>query len=334
MVTSRDVARLAEVSQATVSRAMSKPSSVKPSTLERIRLAMRDLGYTPNAAAQAMKTGHTNTVGVVVADIKNPFYPEILDALTNTFYAAGKRVIVWNSDGYHDKNALEALAQGTIEGLVFTTIFEKSAELTESIKAGFPIVMVNRYVDGLSTDQVRSQNTEGGSLVADYFLDHGKSRIACIFGPVKTTTSSERLRGFLDRLATRGVQVEPEYLVQGEFSHQSGLESMRHLLDLPEPPDAVFCGNDVMAFGALDLAKRQGIAVPGKVWVVGFDDVEMSSWDSFRLTTVRQDSQAMAREAARLLLKRIEDPSRPREDICFPCALVIRESTAGSSAQQ
>jgi LacI family transcriptional regulator len=327
MTTSRDVARLAGVSQATVSRAMSSPLSVKPVNLERILEAMRELRYVPHAAAQAMKTGQTNAVGVVVADIKNPFYPEILDALTKYFYGMGKRVIVWNSDGFNDKNALEALGQGTIDGLIFTTINEKSPELEQAIAAGYPIVMVNRYVAGLGTDQVRSQNAEGAGLVADYFLSNGRKRIACILGPGHVSTSSERERGFIDRLAKRGYAVDPEHIRRSAFGHQNGLQAMRGLMALENPPDAVFCANDLMAFGALDAAKRDGISVPDDVWVVGFDDIEMSGWDSFSLTTVRQDSQEMAREAARLLLRRIEDHSRHVEDICFPAALVVRGST-------
>lgn len=327
MATSRDVARLAGVSQATVSRAMSNPASIKPGNLDLIRAAMRELGYVPNAAAQAMKTGQAHAVGVVVADIKNPFYPEILDALTKYFDRMGKRVIVWNSDGLHDKNALEALGQGIIDGLVFTTIHEKTPELERAIAAGYPIVMVNRYVAGLKSDQVRSQNVEGAGLVADYFLDNGRKRIGCIFGPGHVSTASERERGFVGRLAKRGYEMDGRFMKRGVFSHQSGLQAMRELMALENPPDAVFCANDLMALGALDGARRDAIPIPADAWVVGFDDIEMSSWDSYSLTTVRQDSQEMARESARLLLQRMEDPTRPVEDICFPAALVIRGST-------
>ena len=291
---------------------------------------MDELGYVPNAAAQTMKTGRTNTVGVVVADITNPFYPEILDALTRSFDEAGKRVIIWNSDGLHNKTAIEALGQGIIDGLVFTTIAEDSAELRNAVSAGYPIVMVNRYVAGLGCDQVRSQNAQGAALVADHFLDHGRTRIACISGPQAVSTARERESGFVDRLAARGHALAPEYLKRGTFTHSSGVNSIAELLGLSEPPDTIFCGNDLVAFGVLDYLRRVGLHVPGDVWVVGYDDIEMAAWDSFRLSTVRQHSTDMAREAARLLLKRIEDPTRALEDICFPSALVLRE-TAGAA---
>ena len=306
---------------------MSNPSTVNPVTLARIRGAMDQLGYVLNAAARTMKTGHTNAIGLVVADIKNPFYPEIVDALTGYFYTMGKRVIVWNSDGHHDNDALEALAQGVIDGLVFTTIHEKSPELERAVSLGYPIVMVNRYVQGVHTDQVRSENIKGAGLVADYFLDNARASIGAIFGPGYASTAAERERGFVEGLKRRGSELDPNMIMRGSFGYESGRRAMQTLLDGGGHPDAVFCANDLMAFGALDGARESGVIVPEDLWVVGYDDVEMSRWESFGLTTVRQDSQEMARESARLLLQRIEDPNRPIEDIVFPADLIVRRST-------
>lgn len=288
---------------------------------------MDQLGYVPNAAARTMKTGQTNAVGLVVADIKNPFYPEIVDALTGYFSNMGKRVIVWNSDGHHDNNALEALGQGIIDGLVFTTIHERSPELDRALSLGYPIVMVNRYVQGVRTDQVRSENVKGAGLVADYFLDNARARVGAIFGPAYASTAAERERGFIEGLERRGFALDPEMTLRGSFSYESGLVAMRALLEREVRPDAVFCSNDLMAFGAMDGARQLGVRVPEDLWVVGYDDVEMSGWESFALTTVRQDSRQMARESARLLLQRIDDPGRPIEDIVFPADLVVRRST-------
>lgn len=330
MVTSRDVARLAGVSQATVSRAMLPDSNVKPATLRRIQQAMDELGYMPNAAAQAMRTGRTNTVGVVVADITNPYYPELVEELTHSFDLAGKRVIIWNSDDKHNQTALEALSQGIIDGLVFTTIVESSPALIRAIDSGHPIVMVNRHLPQVECDQVRSANAQGAALVADHFLDHGRTRIACITGPRNISTAQEREDGFIRRLAERGYVLEPQYLIRGAFSHESGFQSLRALLDSTNPPDAVFCVNDLVAYGALDYARSIGLQIPESMWIVGYDDIQMSSWQSFQLTTVRQRTREMASEAARLLLRRINDPNRPIEDVCFDSELILR-NTAGSA---
>lgn len=332
MVTSRDVARHAGVSQATVSRAMSPSGLISAKSREKVLASMVQLGYVPNAAARTMRTGLTNTIGVVVADLTNPFYPEILDALTAAFDEAGRRVIVWNSDGEHNKAAIEAINEGSIDGLVFTTAVGNSASLNAALDKRYPIVLINRTVEGLECDQVTSENIQGGASVADYFLRHERRRIAYIGGPEKVSTSRERERGFRERLEAEDGIADSAYIRRGEFTHQSGFELMRELLMLEDPPDAAFCSNDLIAFGALDCARRLKIRVPEELWIVGYDDIEMSSWDAFALSTVRQGSREMAREGARLLLERIEDPWRETRSVYFPGSLIIRE-TSGQEQQ-
>jgi LacI family transcriptional regulator len=327
MVTSRDVAKLAGVSQATVSRAMSSKENVRPATRAKVLAAMEELGYTRNAAATTMKTGLTDTIGVVVADIKNPFYPEILDSLTQVFDDAGKRVIVWNSDGLKNVAAIQAIKEGSIDGIVFTTIIEDFEPLKEALDQKYPIVLINRGDNNLVCDQVTSENIGGGGLVADYFLDQKRMRIAFIGGPEHVSTAREREEGFRRRLSERGRILDSVFLRRGEYTHRSGFALMRDLLDMKEQPDAVFCCNDVVAFGALDCARHYNVRIPEDMWIVGYDDVEMASWDSYSLSTVRQYSKQMVIEGARLLLQRIEDPSRPTESIRFPSSLILRKTS-------
>lgn len=327
MVTSRDVAKHAGVSQATVSRAMCGGSAVSANTRGKVLSSMKALGYVPNAAAQTMKTGTTNTIGVVVADLTNPFYPEVLDALTRAFDLAGLRVIVWNSDGERNDAALQAIREGSIDGLVFTTVVESSPELKAALAQRYPIVLINRTVDGLICDQVTSENAGGGALVANYFVTHGRSRIGYIGGPQRASTSRERERGFREGLCEAGQELRDRYVARGEYSHQSGFNAMRKLLELDEPPDAIFCSNDLIAFGAIDCARRKGVQIPQNVWIVGYDDVQMASWDSYSLSTVRQGSKAMAREGARLLLERLTDPTRPARNVHFPSSLIVRSTS-------
>lgn len=328
MVTSRDVAREAGVSQATVSRVMSSPERVLASTRDHVIETMSRLGYVPNAAAQTMKTGLTNTIGVVVDDIKNPFYPELLDALTEVFDEEGMRVIIWKSDGGKSQAALHAIRQGLIDGIVFTTILEDSEPLHAALETGHPIVLVNRVIAGINCDQVTSANTRGGEMVADYFLDAGRSHVGYIGGPARVSTSREREAGFRSRMDERHSPLDETYVRAGDYSYASGFESMRDLLLMAEPPDAVFCCNDLVAFGALDCARQNSATVATIPWVVGYDDVQMAAWAAYGLTTVRQDTRQMARTAARLLIERIKDPSRPIEFVEYPSTLVIRDSTA------
>ena len=170
MVTSRDVARLAGVSQATVSRMLTKPDLVAATTRARVSAAMEELGYVPHAGAQAMRTQRTNTIGVVVSDLANPFYSELLDEMTGALVSAGQRVLLWNTDhGYHD-NAIQALRERAVDGVIFTSVTSGSVEFAAAHAGGFPIVLVNRGIEDYDGDLVISDNDHCGSLVADYLV--------------------------------------------------------------------------------------------------------------------------------------------------------------------
>jgi LacI family transcriptional regulator len=314
---------------------MASKESVRPATRDKVLAAAEELGYTRNAAATTMKTGLTDTIGVVVADIKNPFYPEILDSLTRVFDDAGKRVIVWNAgDRLKNVAAIQAVKEGSIDGIVFTTIIENFEPLKVALDQKYPIVLINRGDDNLDCDQVVSENIGGGGLVADYFLDQKRLRIAFIGGPDHVSTAREREEGFRRRLHERGRNLDSVFLRRGEYTHRSGFDLMRDLLDMKEPPDAVFCCNDVIAFGAVDSARHYNVRIPEDMWIVGYDDVELASWGSYGLSTVRQDSKQMVLEGARLLLQRIEDPARPTETIRFPSSLILRKTSGPVCALQ
>lgn len=326
MVTSRDVAELAGVSQATVSRVMSSSTKLAPATKARVEAAMKTLGYVPHAGAQAMKTRRTNTIGVVVADLANPFYAEVLDELTRELDLAGFRVVIWNAGGGSHDDALKAIGEHAVDGVIFTTATEDSLELQAAVEKNSPIVLINRVVEGLDCDQVTSTNTAGGSDVADYLLANGKTRVAFIGGTENASTSRDRGRGFLGRMAEQGHAVPEHLRFHGGFSHDMSAQIMTSLLNRADRPQAVFCANDYMAFGALD-ALRSNRFLTQDCWIIGYDDVEMAAWDSFSLTTVRQPSREMARAGARLLLERIHSPELPPRRVNFNCDLIVRGST-------
>ena len=327
MVTSRDVARLAQVSQATVSRAMSSSSKISSATRARVEAAVETLGYVPHAGAQAMKTRRTNTIGVVVDDITNPFYPELLDELTRELDTAGYRVVIWNAGGSSHRDALSAIRERAVDGVIFTTATDDSMELQVALEKNSPLVLINRGVAGLDCDQVTSDNRAGGAVVAEYLIQHGKTRVAFIGGAENTSTSRDRSLGFLSRMSELGCPVPEHLRHQGEFSHDLSAQIMNKLLSSTDRPQAVFCANDYMAFGALDALRGKGLSAPDDCWVIGYDDVEMASWASFDLTTVRQPSRQMARVGARILLSHLHSPGLPPQHVEFPCELIIRGST-------
>ncbi|MGW8378225.1 LacI family DNA-binding transcriptional regulator [Streptomyces sp. ODS28] len=325
MVTSRDVARLAGVSQATVSRVLQGSSSVSEGTAERVRAAMQETGYRPHAAARTMRTSRTATVGVVVSDITNPFYPQLLEAVAESLERAGQRMVLWNAAGSGQEGALAAMQERTVDGLIFTAATD---ELPAGADAAGPVVLLHRGLENSPYDQVTTDNVQGGRLVADYLAGTGHRRIGYLAGPPRPSTSRDRERGFTDRLGEHGLPLDPRLTAYGGFDHGTARAAMRELLSLPEPPTAVFCANDLTALGALDAAVSLGRRVPEDVWVIGYDDIAMASWDSFALTTVRQPTVEMSRAAVRLLLERMENPQLPPRSETFPSELVVRGSSA------
>ncbi|MDV7090898.1 LacI family transcriptional regulator [Rhodococcus sp. IEGM 248] len=328
MATSRDVARIAGVSQATVSRALSN-GKVSAATRKKIMEAAASVGYVPNLGARAMKTGRVETIGVVVADLTNPFYPEILGALTEYLDKAGQKVTLWNSDGPGNDAALEAINAGSIDGIIFTTVTEASAPLRAALAKRSPVVLINRVVETLQCDQVASDNATGGSAIADYLLANGHTEIALIGGPPAASTARDRTRGFTQRLLESGAPLRADRIVEGtSFSHDYGYTATKTLLESPDRPTAIFCSNDLIAFGALDAARAVKVAVPEDLWIVGYDDIAMGAWPAFDLTTMHQPTRTMAEAGAEALLERIENPDAPYKTLTFRSHLVPRGSTA------
>jgi LacI family transcriptional regulator len=255
MTTSNDIARRAGVSQATVSRVLRNHQNVSAATRDRVLRVIDDLNYRPNGIARAMRTSRTDTIGVVVARLSNPLYPELLDMLNRALSDLGKRMVVWDSEGSGEEAASEAIRQSIVDGVLFTTATARSSVLYAAIRAGAPVVLINRTVEGLPCDQVSSDNAGGGALVAEYFVRNGRRRIAFISGDIEPSTIRERELGFMAMLKKLGSPLEPRLHLRAEFSHDSGRLAMRSLLETATP-DAVFCVNDVIAFGALDAARN------------------------------------------------------------------------------
>jgi LacI family transcriptional regulator len=330
-VTSRDIAAHAGVSQSTVSRALRDDPRVAPETAARVRESVARLGYMPNTAARSLITRRTNTIGVIVAGITNPFYPELLDVLHDEFSLSGYRTVLLNerTGGRSVDAALPQLQDRSVDGLVFVSATLGSPFPAHFQRKGIPVVLLNREIDADDLDRVVSDNVGGGRLAADALVDLGHRRVALLSGPRNTSTARDREGGFLARLRERGVEVDERMVRRGEYSHQSGYQGCLELLEAAPRPTAVFCANDVVAFGALDAARRLGVAVPDELSVIGYDDVEMAGWEAFRLTTVRQPLRAMSRRAGRLLIEPIEgDPDVPGRREVFPAGLVQRSTTS------
>lgn len=327
MVTSRDVASAAGVSQATVSRTLSGAAGVSEEIRARVIKAAEELGYELNFAARAMRLKRSGTIGVVVDRVTNPFYPEVIESLSRTLDSLDLRMILWDSQGAGEKGAIQAIGQKMVDGLIFTTATSTSTALRTALDAGAPLVLVNRIVEGVRCDQVDSDNASVSSRVAHYFAVNGRVRAGLITGSPDASTAHDRRVGFVRGAAAHGVEIPSEFVMDGRFSHRGGYEALQRMFEHPDPPTAVFCSNDLSAFGALDAARAAGIAVPDDLWIVGYDDVDMASWEAFSLTTARQPVEEMVRVGVHLLLERIDSPRRPSTHQRFVSELVVRDST-------
>lgn len=333
-ITSRDIAREAGVSQPTVSRALRGDPRVAPATVALVEATAVRLGYVPDAAGRMLRTRRTGAVAIVVADIANPFYPQLVEALHEQLARAGYRSVLLNErTDETGRHGLAALTRGgVVDGAIVATA--TSDDRARELLAGesVPVVQVVREVEGAERDAIVADNRGGAALVAELLVGLGHRRIGRLAGPADASTTRERDAGLVAALERLGAPADPALRREGEYSHGAGYEGCRALLGLERPPTAIFCGNDVIALGALDAARSLGVSVPGELSLVGFDDITMAGWESFRLTTVRQPIAAMAAAAVRTLAGRIEggDEAPPQRQV-FATELIERATTAPCS---
>ncbi|MFW0795225.1 LacI family DNA-binding transcriptional regulator [Gordonia sp. CPCC 205515] len=327
-VTSRDVARLAGVSQPTVSRALRGDTRVAEATRLRVAEAADALGYVPSEAGRSLVTRMTRRIGIVVTDLTNPFYPQLVGPLHDELEKHGYRIMVF-AERTDSLTAVEHLVDGSVDGVVLLTTTLGSRLPSELTRRGVPFVCLNRESGSGLDDAAVVDNELGGKMAADHLVELGHRRIAGIFGPEDTSTGRDRELGFRFALAEAGIAIPVALTAHGPFDFDTGHAEMQRFLDMANPPTAVFCGNDVVAIGALNAAVGAGARVPGDVSIVGFDDIPMASWEAFRLTTVAYDLSDMAVSAARLLVRRLgaQADDQPQREVMVP-SLIVRGTTA------
>jgi LacI family transcriptional regulator len=328
-ISSRDVAVEAGVSQSTVSRVLNANANVSPETRQRVEAAIERLAYIPNAAARSLITHHTRLLGLVVSNITNGFYPEIIAAVTKLALEEGYTVVVGSAGERVASQAtyLRLLAEQRVDGVILTsTLLGEAREVTALAKAGLPIVLANRVRDELPVDSVGLDNVEAGHLATEHLLEHGRRRIAFVGGRLDATTSLDRYRGYRESLAAAGIAEIPALVSDGEFTWASGYERTRDLLKVAAI-DAIVAADDTIALGCMDALADVGLAVPGAVAVVGFDDIAAAGLRAVSLTTIGTSARQMGTEAATLLLDRIRrrEVGPPRRVVLAP-RLVVRHS--------
>lgn len=320
--TSYDVARAAGVSQSAVSRAFRPGGSIAPTTLARIRAAADALGYQPNAFAQGLITRRTQLVAVVISNLTNLHYPEVLAELTQRLSDRGVRVLLFALKSESEIDAvLDQIWRYRVDGAVVAARLS-DGQIADFERRGTALVLYNREAAGAAS--VACEFADGAALLVDGLVAFGARRFGVVAGPADSAVGEARVAGALARLAARGIAGTP--VERGDFGYATGRAAANRLL--AAPLDAIIAANDVMALGALDAARHDhGLTVPDDLAVVGFDGVAPAAWASYRLTTIRQPVGRMTAAAIDLLFARIEDPATRPEQRRFAGDLV-RGATA------
>jgi len=284
-----DVAHLAGVSQAAVSRTFTPGTSVSETTRTKVMAAAEELGYRPNVIARSLIQKSTNIIGLVVMRFSNPFYAHVIRETTRALQMRGYWTLLLNvAQDQEIEETLPMALQYQVDGLIITSATLSSRLAEECARSGTPVVLFNRYASDTHTNVVMCDNVEGGRIVADAFLDAGCERIAFIAGEEAASTNRDRETGFVTRLKERGHKLTYRESA-GDYRYELGYQATQRLMEKDKPPDAIFCASDLIAMGALDFVQSErGIKVPEKLSIIGFDDIPSAAWPGYNLTTVQQ----------------------------------------------
>ncbi len=331
-VTSRDVARLAGVSQATVSRALRGDTRISLRTRGSVRAAAETLGYVRSALGRSLSTRSTRQIAMV-ADLANQLYPRLVPSIHDRLHDANYRLTLL-AERPEQGLVADQLLDRSIDGAILTTSYLDSTLPAQLHKHHVPFVYLNRVTDQVDAPSVTMDNIRGGELVAQLLLDLGHRRVGAIFSSPNTSTGRDRERGFRDTLARSKVTLSPAHVHHGWFTFEHGREGMAKILSSRYRPTAVFCASDLIAVGAMAQARRQNLRVPEDLTVVGFDNLDVASWPWLELTTVANPLSIMAETAVDLLLEQLGDQPSPIRHRMWPAEIVLRKSHAPGPHQR
>ncbi|MGE5599707.1 MAG: LacI family DNA-binding transcriptional regulator [Bacteroidota bacterium] len=327
----RKIAQLAGVSSATVSRVINN-KSVSKETLAKVQRVIAENGYVPDTIAKSLRTKNTRTIGFVIPDIGNPFFPEVLRGVEAVCVARKYHIILGNTneDRETEKQVVRHLREKRVDGMVMILVDETGGTVQSQFARGgleWPIVTIDRHIEGFGCDSVIIDNVGGSFNAIKYLAELGHRRIAIIHGPKNVTPGIERLQGFLKAVEAFGLEARPEYIREGDFRTKSGYDLASELVRLPEPPTAIFGGNNLMTIGAFEALRDLGLRIPEQISLVGFDDFLLAGYLTPPITVVDRPMVDMGRIAAELLLDRIEKKDcTVAKKIVLPTSLKIRQS--------
>lgn len=332
-----DVARKAGVSTASASYALNGQPGVGEESRRRVLQAARQLGFRPNRLARALRQGQTKVLGLLLADIANPFYPELASAVVTEAATKGYEVFLSHSGSDrepHQSLAVNALRDHRCDGFVFTSVTEADRPLlTDLIATGVPIVQAVRRLEGLAADFVGIEDEAAGYDIARHVLSTGRRLPAILGGPRASSASRDRYKGYLRALDEFGTELLHPDLVDGDLTRESGRARAEAILAdrSGSLPDVLICGNDMIALGAIDALLEAGLRVPRDMAVVGYDDMSFASSALIGLSTVHVPRAELGRTAVRMLLQRIENPDALPQSVILPHRVVARRTCGATN---
>jgi LacI family transcriptional regulator len=341
LYTIRDIARLAGVSVATVSGVLNNKPTVKPALVDRVKKAMDALDYHPDQVARSLRMRHTNTVGMVIADVTNPFFTDVIRGVEKEAQSNGYSVILCdsNEDPALERHYLSTLFSRRVDGVLLAPTSSPSAH-EPRVHKRFPIVLIDRIPLGYTGDAVMTDSFSAAYDGTRHLIELGHRQIAIITGQLNLSNGLDRLEGFRKALQEEHLALPDKYVQQGDFQLESGYRSGLELMRLPVPPTAIFSCNNKMTLGLMRALGELHVRCPDAVSVLGFDDFEWSAYFTPRLTTIAQASNEMGRQAMRLLLRKLQATpgndglpnESPETTVKLKAELRVRDSTSAPAS--
>jgi len=330
----REVADLADVSMATVSRVLNGSNKVDPLLAERVRAAIVTLKYQPSRVARTLAGSRSTLLGLLVTDIQNPFFIELMRGVEEVSQEHGYLLVICNTgeDSRKEQQYIEILAAEQVAGVVIVPTQERLPWTEQLTLRHIPLVAVDRRVRDRSIDSVLIDNALAAKEAAAHLIANGYRRIAIITGPRSATTANERVLGYRQALMEAGIPLDSTLELHGLFNEEAGQRLTHTLLNLDLPVDAILTANNRLTVGALRTLHAQRKRIPADIALVGFDEVNWAVPDLVSITTVTQPAYELGRTSVTRLLQRLQQPDTPRQEIILQHHLLVRESSNPRSA--
>ena len=323
-----DVAKLASLSKATVSRYMNHSIVLPQETIDRIESAIRTLDYRGNSLARRLSKGGSETLGLVLPDITNPFFAELADAAEEAASARGYSLVLCITRNNPEKEAqfIRWLDTRQVDGLLFTTNRPDNGVLRNEIQRQHHVVLLDEDIPGSTVPKVFADNVQGGRRATEQLIAAGHTRIAFIGGPDQLMSVRERYQGFCTAMQQAGLAIPPEWVMYGNYAREFGQQSLNHLFSCPQRPTAVFAASDYLVLGLLDGLRANGLQAPAALSLVGFDDANYTDLTHPRISTIRQPARELGHTAVSIMLRLLNDDTDIPMETRLPVEWVGRDS--------